>query len=199
MGVGLLACGAHVLPPFDAPDTCRPCDLPSLTLCCFCLLLQALSVRPPVGAFGALISGYQSQGELRRLLATYRRFLGLGGLPHTRMLNMVVRSCLAAGETKVALQAVRAAQLVGLQVDVDKYRAWAQQYAAAAGAGAKHPAAASRAAAPSAADDYDEDADEPQAPSAPVSSATSGHQEPAANKEMERFKWWMGLPNKYYS
>eukprot|EP00798_Chlamydomonas_sp_ICE-L_P011512 gene11512-34225_t len=71
-------------------------------------------LKPPVESFGALIVGYHRLGQLQPLLTTFRRFLRLGGTPHERMAEVVVKACLRYGDPKTALKAIRAMQLAGV-------------------------------------------------------------------------------------
>ena len=55
--------------------------------------------------------GYHHRGSLQRL-----------GQPDAQMLDQLVDLCVRTGEYKVAMQAVRALELVGAEVDKEKYK-----------------------------------------------------------------------------
>eukprot|EP00887_Chlorella_sp_A99_P001891 scaffold18.g1891.t1 len=88
-----------------------------------CAFAQQQGKPPPLEAFGAVVTGYARQMAVHRALGAVRQFLALGGTPDGQMLDILFDVALRAGEYKVAMQAVRAMELVGQAVDKAKYRA----------------------------------------------------------------------------
>jgi pentatricopeptide repeat protein len=68
---------------------------------------------PPEEAYLALVQGYGQAGDLSKVLTAIRRFMSLGGRPHRRMLDAVVKMCLNRGDYTAAYKVVRAAVSVG--------------------------------------------------------------------------------------
>ena len=54
------------------------------------------SLPPPVESFTSLVRAYYRKRALRPMMATFRKFLRLGGRPNDRMANAVVRMCLVS-------------------------------------------------------------------------------------------------------
>ena len=110
-----------------------------------------------------------------------RRFHGAGGTPDQQMLDQLVDLCVRTGEFKVAMQAVRAMELMGTEVDKGKYKALVvrqmkRQERAGQGGGGGGGA------------------------SGLGGRARSQQAQRKQEKivQFERFKFWLGLPNSYY-
>lgn len=130
-----------------------------------CNFASKANIGPPVEAFGAVVSGYVRLKLVRPAVETVRKFHGLGGTPDIQMLDQLIDLCIRTGDYKVAMQAVRAMELVGIEVDKTKYKALIQQ-------------------------------------ELPNSIAASSEKRKSSGREsnmyLERFKFWLGLPNNYY-
>lgn len=131
---------------------------------------------PPLEAFGAVVTGYARQMAVHRALATVRRFLALGGSPDLQMLDILFDVALRSGEYKVAMQAVRAMELVGQQVDKAKYRALLEQHLPQQPAGRQGGQGHNRTWA-----DYQR-----------------RRRSRTRNVQLQRLLFWLGFPNRYY-
>lgn len=132
---------------------------------------------PPEEAFTAVVQGYTTAGDMGRMLAQYKRFLVLGGRPPRRMLDTVVDACLRRGEMALAMKALRAAELTGARVSRERYQAWFRRWETwHARRGGSRDGSVSG-------DEQD----------------MRGVQADDVGRGFERFKWWLGLPNNYYS
>ncbi|KAG1672289.1 hypothetical protein FOA52_004304 [Chlamydomonas sp. UWO 241] len=134
-------------------------------------------LAPPVPAYAALVKGYYRRRELRPLLVAFRAFLQMGGKPNRKMANAVVRLCLVSGDAATALQAIRAMRLLGVDMDADQYRSWVMQVQR-----------------------------RQRSTGAPFSSSGAGRDGGGGDAPggvmgvaLERLKWFLGLPNDYYS
>ena len=168
----------------------------------------AVQKTPPPGAFGALIRGYRQTGQQEKAVAVLRRLLQLGVKPADVVWEHVIDLCLQAGDYKGARQVVRAMELTGLAVDKAAYDArfqrhqqqqqlmqkWQLEGQAAAGGGwgvgKASQGGGSRKGSPVASGSEGSDGWEGSVGS---SSGSSGR-----NSQVERLKWWLGLPNRYY-
>lgn len=90
-------------------------------------LAASLSQRPPVHAFNALINGYVRLRQLSPALDAFRQFLTLGGVPPRKMCDRVIKLAFFLGDFTAANKAMRAMQLVGVEVDAIRYEEWLQQ------------------------------------------------------------------------
>jgi leucine-rich PPR motif-containing protein len=150
-----------------------------------CAFAKRMGVPPPVEAHGAVVAGYVRLKLVQPAVDTVRRFHASGGTPDVQMLDMLVDLCVRTGEYKTAMQAVRAMELLGTEVDKAKYKALVvgqmerqRQADAADGGGVqaaprKYTAAAAR-------------------------QRERAQQRKDKNVQLERFKFWLGLPNAYY-
>ena len=59
---------------------------------------------PPRQAYGALIAGYARMRDIDGALATLRKFHSVGGVPDSRMFDVLIDVCIKQGEFKRALQ-----------------------------------------------------------------------------------------------
>ena len=116
---------------------------------------------PPVEAYGAVVTGYVRMKMVKSAVDTVRRFHAAGGKPDIQMLDQLVDVCVRTGEYKVAMQAVRAMELIGAQIDKTKYIEIIEKQERA--------------------------------------SKLRKLNENPSGKALERFKFWLGLPNSYYS
>ncbi|KAG2483919.1 hypothetical protein HYH03_017240 [Edaphochlamys debaryana] len=124
---------------------------------------------PPPEPTYAVMQGYGQQRKLRPLLLVFRRFLSSGGRPHRKMCEFAYRQCLAAFDFEAAGQVLRAMRLMrGLVLREDLYR---QQWQEA------HRRLQSRRGA---------------------AASGSGSDLDSSNPAAEKWKWWFGLPNRYY-
>lgn len=126
-----------------------------------------------------------------------RQFLAAGGTPDARMLDTLFDVALRAGEYKVAMQAVRALELTGHQVDKARYRTLLETRLAA-GRGQAGPS-------PSSSSDGGYVSSEGGG-----GGDVSGHnrtwadyqrrrQQRRRNEHLERLLFWLGFPNSYYA
>lgn len=99
------------------------------------------------------------------------------------MLDILVDLCVRTGEFKIAMQAVRSMELIGAPVDKEKYRTLVvnrMEYLAAAEAKAHKRRNSYK---------YN------------TGSGAGGREKQRSsdkNEYLERFKFWLGLPNRYY-
>jgi pentatricopeptide repeat protein len=131
--------------------------------------VQALPVQACLPAFGALVKGYYWQRQVDQAVRVFRRFLQLGGKPHAAMLTHVVKLCASSGEFRTARQLIRATELVGVQVDRERFDELI---------------------------DRGQDRWQARQRSRQQQAQPPGLQE---GSDLEKWKWWLGLPNKYYS
>lgn len=141
-------------------------------------MAQAKGEPPPLEAYGALVAGYSRLRLVEQAVGAVRRYHAAGGSPDVRMLQSLADVCVRTGEYKVAMQTVRALELLGHPVEKDKYRALVQAEAKRAQRAAQRqrPAGAGGAAA-----------------------SASRRRRPERSSHLERFKFWLGLPNSYYN
>ncbi|GLC33967.1 hypothetical protein PLESTB_000823500 [Pleodorina starrii] len=125
---------------------------------------------PPVEAAYALLQGYGRQRHLRAALLAFRRFLAAGGRPHRKMCEFTYRLCLAHFDFGSAAQVLRAMRLMrGLELREALYR---QQW---------------------------EDAQRRLQARRQSASGGSSSSRESSGAATEKWKWWFGLPNNYYS
>jgi hypothetical protein len=137
---------------------------------------HALPVQGCQAAFGALVKGYYWERRLQPALRAFRRFLQLGGKPHAAMCGHVVQLCAAAGDARTARQVMRATELVGVRVERQRYEALMLRY------------------------QQRRERRQQRRPGPGGEAgllAAAGPEGPGDG--LERWKWWLGLPNKYYS
>ncbi|PNW88913.1 hypothetical protein CHLRE_01g050500v5 [Chlamydomonas reinhardtii] len=134
---------------------------------------------PPVEAAYALVQGYGQQRRLRNALLAFRRFLASGGRPHRKLCEYTYRLCLAHFDFAAAGQVLRAMRLMrGLPLREELYR---QQWEEAQKRmQARRPSVASGGG------------------SFGGSSGGANAGGDFAAAVAEKWKWWFGLPNKYY-
>jgi hypothetical protein len=170
---------------------------------------DAQQLPPPSEAFAALIKGLRgekkgggsggggSSGQLLKRQASaqrvLRRFLQLGGQPSRHMCDDVIALCLSCGDVRAARQVVRVMRLTGVLADDASeagYQSWLerrqaqsrqaqQQRRAAAGGGGSADAAARGGGGGEGGQGGPDGGDE-------------------VNMGLERMKWFLGLPNRYY-
>jgi pentatricopeptide repeat protein len=159
---------------------------------------------PPEGAFGAMIRGYRQTGQQEKAVAVLRRLLQLGVKPADVVWEQVIDLCLQAGDYKAARQVVRAMELTGMAVDKAAYDARFQRHqqqqqlmqkwqldGQGAGVGGKgSQGVGMRKGSPLGSGS--EGSDEAEQSSSSSSSSVR-------NPQVERLKWWLGLPNSYYN
>jgi len=138
-----------------------------------CSFAASLGTGPPVEAFGAVVTGYVRLKSVNAAVNTVRKFHSLGGQPDAQMLDQLVDLCVRTGEYKVAMQAVRALELVGAEVDKEKYK----KYLLGKEEEIRNIAR--------------------QRERQDFSGDDRGDGE-TNNSSLERFKFWLGLPNTYY-
>ena len=137
-----------------------------------CSFASNTGAGPPVEAFGAVVTGYVRLKSVNAAVNTVRKFHSMGGQPDAQMLDQLVDLCVRTGEYKVAMQAVRALELVGAEVDKEKYK----NYLLGKEEEIMNIARRRR---QRLAEDDREDGE-------------------SNNSSLERFKFWLGLPNNYY-
>lgn len=147
-----------------------------------CEFANRVGVPPPVEAFGAVVTGYARLKLVAPAVQIVRRFNAAGGTPDVQMLDILVDLCVRTGEFKIAMQAVRSMELIGAPVDKEKYRTLVvnrMEYLAAAEAKAQK-----------------------RRSSYYTTNGNGGGRERNRivdkNEYLERFKFWLGLPNRYY-
>jgi leucine-rich PPR motif-containing protein len=151
-----------------------------------CACAERTGAAPPLEAHGAVVAGYARLKLVQPAVDAVRRFHASGGTPDVQMLDTLVDVCVRTGEFKMAMQAVRAMELLGTEVDKAKYKAMVT------GQMARQRAA--------------EAAREAAGGAAPAGGGARGarqreqreRQRKEKNVYMERFKWTVGLPNTYY-
>ena len=145
-----------------------------------CEFATRAGLAPPVEAYGAVVSGYVRLKLVDPAVQTVRRFNAAGGNPDVQMLDMLADLCVRTGEFKIAMQAVRSMELIGAEVDKDKYRNMVlQRMERSAAAESKARASGKK-----------------------VSKFQQQQQNDKRfdkNTYLERFKFWLGLPNNYYN
>jgi hypothetical protein len=150
--------------------------------------------RPPVQGYSALIRGYRRAGLKHQAVGLLRQFLNLGGQPGRVMCDDVIGLCLEAKDIKTARQVVRAMELTGC-LDADGssfydgwFRRWEVQQQQALLP--RHLQQASRSSRTSSTGGPSGDVGQQQ--------QQQGSGNVSAPVAVERLKWWLGLPNKYY-
>jgi pentatricopeptide repeat protein len=138
-----------------------------------CSFAASLGTGPPVEAFGAVVTGYVRLKSVNAAVNTVRKFHSLGGQPDAQMLDQLVDLCVRTGEYKVAMQAVRALELVGAEVDKEKYKKYLL---------GKEEEIRNIARQRERQDFLGDDRGDGE----------------TNNSSLERFKFWLGLPNTYY-
>ena len=138
-----------------------------------CSFASRSGTGPPVEAFGAVVTGYVRLKSVNAAVSTVRRFHSLGGQPDAQMLDQLVDLCVRTGEYKVAMQAVRALELVGAEVDKEKYKKYLLGKE----------------------EEITSIARQRERPGFAADERGDGE---TNNSSLERFKFWLGLPNTYY-
>lgn len=123
--------------------------------------------EPPVEAYGAVVAGYVRLKLVNPAVDTVKKFHAIGGTPDLQMLDQLIDLCVRSGEFKVAMQAVRAMELMGAELDKGKYRSMVEYHERKEGSGASR-----------------QDID--------------SKKKRDKGMYLERFKFWLGLPNSYY-
>lgn len=162
---------------------------------------QSRGLPPPVEAYGALVKGYYKKKELGPLVAAFRKFLSLGGIPHRSMANAVVRLCLLKGDNTTALQAIRAMKLLGVDMDPERYRSWVMQVQKRAEEWKKRVDAAEGKRSQEAQPDFMACSDEGLSSKNDEKSSQTFFNDRIVRESqvgLERLKWFLGLPNSYY-
>lgn len=144
-------------------------------------------LHPPVEAYGAVVAGYARQLAVTPAVAVVKRFHAAGGSPDAQMLDLLANIAIRAGDYKVAMQSVRALELIGRDVDKGRYAALLQEVRA-------------RQAAATGADTATVMEPEPERGHNRTWAEYQRRREAKQrNVQLERFKFWLGLPNRYYS
>lgn len=130
-----------------------------------CTFAENSGTGPPVEAFGAVVAGYVRLKMVNAAVNTVRKFHAIGGEPDVQMLDQLIDLCVRTGEYKVAMQAVRAMELVGAKIDKEKYKSMIANL------------------------------EEKYANKSRKLDAGDN----SSSAYLERFKFWLGLPNNYYS
>lgn len=138
-----------------------------------CSFASSSGMGPPVEAFGAIVTGYVRLKSVNAAVNTVRKFHSLGGQPDAQMLDQLVDLCVRTGEYKVAMQAVRALELVGAEVDKEKYKKYLLGKE----------------------EEIMSIARQRERREFVVDDRGDGE---TNNSSLERFKFWLGLPNTYY-
>ena len=150
-----------------------------------CSFAKRVGLPPPREAFGAVVAGYVRLKQVSPAVQTVRKFNAAGGTPDVQMLDMLVNLCVHLGEFKIALQAVRSMELIGAEVDKEKYKAMVvkkMERAAATASRIKNSEGDGR--------------------RNGIGDDLSRRRQPAGERKsvyLERFKFWLGLPNNYYN
>lgn len=144
-----------------------------------CAFATRKGLPPPVESHGAVVAGYARLKDVQLAVDTVRRFHASGGTPDVPMLDILADVGIRTGEFKTAMQAVRAMELLGVEVDKAKYKNMVveqmqRQKAATQAAAANSLKSSGRAA------------------------WQRQRQRDTKNVHLERFKFWLGLPNRYY-
>lgn len=135
-----------------------------------CKFASQMGLPPPVEAFGAVVTGYVRLKLVAPAVDAVRRFHAAGGTPDVQMLDQLVDLCVRTGEFKVAMQAVRALELMGTEVDKDKYKSIVMEQMKRQSKG----------------------------PKPGNGTGMQPTQKRRRSVHLERFKFWLGLPNTYY-
>lgn len=129
---------------------------------------QRAGIEPPVEAYGSIVYGYVKMNEVKAAVGAMRKFHAIGGTPDMQMLDQVADMCVRNGEFKLAMQSVRAIELLGGKADKSKYKTLFEKRMARTSQGF-------------------------------ASTRMQQAHAQERNIHIERFKFWLGLPNKYYS
>ena len=132
---------------------------------------QRNGLVPSVEAYGSIVYGYVKLNQVQAAVGAVRRFHAVGGTPDMQMLDQVADMCVRNGEFKLAMQSVRAIELLGGEVDKSKYKSLFEKRMARQS-------------------NYE---------SARVRKGSRREEASERMVHIERFKFWLGLPNRYYS
>ena len=140
----------------------------------------------PIGAHGSVLTGYVRLTQAREAFQFVRRYHAAGNTPDKRMLGELADVCVRSGEYKLAMQSVRALELLGVDVDRTKYRELML---------ARIRAAEDR--------ENERSSEEGRVPEMSVRKMSRKARERRKERKnrsvaLERFKFWLGLPNSYY-
>ncbi|KAL6776178.1 TCB1 [Auxenochlorella protothecoides x Auxenochlorella symbiontica] len=83
---------------------------------------RAAGRPPPVEGYGALVAGHARARDVRGAVALVRAFHAGGGRPDAQMLDTLATLCVRTGEFRMGMQALRALERMGVEVDKSKYR-----------------------------------------------------------------------------
>ncbi|GFR48274.1 hypothetical protein Agub_g10140 [Astrephomene gubernaculifera] len=165
---------------------------------------------PPPEATYALLQGYGRRRELRPALLAFRRFLAAGGRPHRKMCEFAYRLCLSQFEFEAAGQVLRAMRLMRfLQLREGMYRrVWeeAQQRFQARRSSSSVSSMGFRSVSSRSSSSSNGSVGNRSSSSRSgntVSNSSNnggggGGGSEDVNLAAEKWKWWFGLPNKYY-
>jgi pentatricopeptide repeat domain-containing protein 1 len=147
--------------------------------------MRAAGVQPTLASFGSLVAGAARAGDLDRALAAYRDACASGIMPDVRMYDVLLDACVRAGRFEMGVDLLSDMEQRGTALPEDlrgKYRRLLETLAAT-------PAPLSMRGAG-------------RVPRRTQSGTPGGRVPVAAPGSMsgiERLKWWLGLPSKYYS
>jgi len=141
---------------------------------------ERIGQTPPIGAFGAVATGYARVKQAGMVMEVIKRYHATGGIPDFQMLDMLADVSVRTAEFKMAMQAVRALELLGADIDKNKYREIMELKIREA-----------------------EEKERNAPPPVPNRQMTrmareKRREQRRKNVYMERFKFWLGLPNTYY-
>lgn len=163
-----------------------------------CKFAKKCRQPPPVEAYGALVAGYARLQHVELAVRAVRRFHAAGGTPDEQMLDQLAELGVRTGEFKVAMQAVRALELMGRSIDKEKYKEMVlrkmKARSSASGGNVEKEEG----------DDSVEmitamrGGDGRGASKRRGNSKANAAQGSSVNVYLERFKFWLGLPNSYY-
>jgi len=141
---------------------------------------ERIGQTPPIGAFGAVATGYARVKQAGMVMEVIKRYHATGGTPDFQMLDMLADVSVRTAEFKMAMQAVRALELLGADIDKNKYREIMELKIREA-----------------------EEKERNAPPPVPNRQMTRMAREKRRDQRrknvyMERFKFWLGLPNTYY-
>lgn len=142
-----------------------------------CEFARHLGKPPPVEAYGAVVSGYARLKQMKSAVKAVRNFHAAGGVPDQKMLNQLVDVCIHVGDYKLAMQAIRAMELSDMMINKERCRKLLLlQMNKKSETGKAYKS-------------FKNGLQKKEGPKSAVAEK---------NVYLERFKFWLGLPNKYY-
>lgn len=141
-------------------------------------LAAAARRPPPIAAHGAIVDAHCRAGRLDAALAAVQNF----GRPDARMYDRLVDAAMRNGDFRCALKVLRAMEAQGFELDKERYKALFAEVC-------RREEAARRAGRRRTAGNGDG--------TGAIGRLDSDGELPP-NENLERFKFWLGLPNSYY-